>query len=332
MGLDIFQQRAFRMQEMTDSINRMPYVPGRIGQMGLFVQRGITTTSIQVDERQGVIVLIPARSRGGTTSAQKPRSKRLRTLPTFHLPLDDLVMAEDVQDTRAWGSDSALESAQTVVNEKLAELNSSHEATHEYHRMGAIRGIIMDADGSTELINLFTEFGITQTTVDIALGTSTTKVRTKCTEIVRAVTNALGAAPFSSVHAFCGDEFFDALIDHDDVKAAYANSQRNIQMSSGVAYQQFFFGGVTWENYRGQVGTVGYVPTAEAIAFPTGVPDQFRHYSAPADMMGAVNRPGQRVYASQERLRHGKGVEIATQSNPLLMNHRPSASIKVTKS
>jgi Phage major capsid protein E len=35
-ALDIFSSSAFTMVALTDAINKMPYVPGRIGQLGLF--------------------------------------------------------------------------------------------------------------------------------------------------------------------------------------------------------------------------------------------------------------------------------------------------------
>ena len=34
-ALDIFSGSAFSMVALTDAINKMPYVPGRIGQLGL---------------------------------------------------------------------------------------------------------------------------------------------------------------------------------------------------------------------------------------------------------------------------------------------------------
>ena len=40
-ALDIFSSSAFSMVSLTDAINKMPYVPGRIGQLGLFREQGV---------------------------------------------------------------------------------------------------------------------------------------------------------------------------------------------------------------------------------------------------------------------------------------------------
>jgi Phage major capsid protein E len=52
-ALDIFSSSAFSMVALTDAINHMPYVPGRIGQLGLFREQGVSTTSVMVEEREG---------------------------------------------------------------------------------------------------------------------------------------------------------------------------------------------------------------------------------------------------------------------------------------
>ena len=52
-ALDIFGSSAFTMVALTDAINKMPYVPGRIGQLSLFREQGVSTTSVMIEEREG---------------------------------------------------------------------------------------------------------------------------------------------------------------------------------------------------------------------------------------------------------------------------------------
>jgi hypothetical protein len=52
-ALDIFSSSAFSMVALTDAINYMPYVPGRIGQLGLLREQGVSTTSVMIEEREG---------------------------------------------------------------------------------------------------------------------------------------------------------------------------------------------------------------------------------------------------------------------------------------
>ena len=64
-ALDIFSSSAFSMVALTDTINKMPYVPGRIGQLGLFREQGVSTTSVMIEEREG-----KPTPRAGTKQAQ----------------------------------------------------------------------------------------------------------------------------------------------------------------------------------------------------------------------------------------------------------------------
>jgi hypothetical protein len=94
----------------------------------------------------------------------------------------------------------------------------------------------------------------------------------------------------------------------------------------------FYFGGVYWEEYRGSVGGVDFIASGEAYLVPEGVPDMFVTHYAPADYMETVNTIGLPYYAKQEMMRLNKGVEIEAQSNPLCLNTRPRAVIKLTAS
>jgi hypothetical protein len=95
-----------------------------------------------------------------------------------------------------------------------------HEVTLEHHRVGAIKGQILDADGSTVLYNLFTEFGVEQQALHIALSNAAANVRQKAVAIQRLIENELGGEPVTGYRAFCGDDFFDGLLEHAKVKGA----------------------------------------------------------------------------------------------------------------
>ena len=92
----------------------------------------------------------------------------------------------------------------------------------------------------------------------------------------------------------------------------------------------FPFGEIIFENYRGAVGAIPFIPTDTARFFPVGVPNLFKTYYAPADFVEAANTIGIPVYAKQERLRFDKGIELHTQSNPLTMCTRPATLVKGT--
>jgi hypothetical protein len=69
-----------------------------------------------------------------------------------------------VQNIRAFGSETELQQVQQEIADIMGGptgLRNSIELTHENMRLGAIQGILLDADG-TVIRNWFTEFGISQ--------------------------------------------------------------------------------------------------------------------------------------------------------------------------
>jgi hypothetical protein len=259
-----------------------------------------------------------------------------RSLVVPHLPTEDKVMADEVQNVRAFGS-TELQAISDKINLKLATMTRAHDATLEFGRIGAVKGVILDADGTTTIYNLFTEFGLSQTQVDFVLGTTTTEILTKATAVSGAIEDELGAAIYDHVHVFCGKTFWDKFITHPNVKTAYqyyqATGQNMNPLRDDLRYKGFQFAGLVWEEYRGKVGGVSFVADAEAYAFPVGVPGLFQTYFAPADFIETVNTNGLPRYAKQAvDPEFGRWVKLHMQSNPLSINTRPKTSIKLITS
>ncbi|KVH04759.1 major capsid protein E [Burkholderia anthina] len=324
----LFQDDAFSLSSLSAAINEQPYVPGRIGTLGLFEEDGITTTTIQI-ERDGDTLSLVASGQRGAPSAVVAGSKRsMIPFNTVHLPQRAVIMADEIANLRAFGSETELEALQTVVNRRLAKMRRQLDATHEFHRIGAIKGAVLDADGKTVLIDLLKYFGIEQTVIAFELSTATTEIRQKCVEVQDAIEDALGAMTYTGVRVLCGREFWNKLIVAKSVKETYLASVMAAQLR-GDARDAFDFGGCTFERYRGRVGDVGYVADDEAHAVPEGVSDLFITRFAPADYVEAVNTTGIPYYAKQELMPFGKGVEVEAQSNPIHLCTRPKALIKL---
>lgn len=322
--LDVFKDDAFSVVSLTDAILKRPYKPGRIGKLGLFRERGITTTTAVVEQKDGVLTLIQSSPRGGPASQLSPTPRTARAFVLPHLERDSTIMADEVQNVRAFGSENAVESVQAIVNERLTTLRAMHEATLEHLRIGAIKGQILDADGSTVLFNLFTEFGVSQQSVILDLDGN---IREQAVAIQRLIEDELGAEPISGYRAFCGDDFFDALISAESVSESLKYQESRLLRTDLRA--GFEYGGIVWENYRGRVGNTEFIPTDEAYVVPEGT-DIFATYFAPADFMETVNTVGLPVYAKvatdPELQRWAK---VHSQSNPLALNLRPRAVVRV---
>lgn len=330
-ALDVFNSDAFSVQSLSAAINDLPFVPGRIGALGLFDESGITTTSMMVEKRGSSLSLVPASQRGAPGNTAAKDKRQMLSFPSIHLQKNGAVLADEVQNLRAFGSESAEETVQSIVNREMGRMRRDIEATLEWQRIGAIKGQVLDADGSTVLLNLFTEFSLTQTSVDFLLGTAATKLKNKTLTALKALEDALGGLGFTGARVLCGETFWEKLISHSAVEAAYDR-----WMSGDYLRQDprtaFPFAGVTWERYRGSVSGNAFVGASDAYMVPEGVADLFITRFAPADYVETVNTIGLPVYAKQELMRMNKGVELEAQSNPITICTRPDAVIKLTTS
>ncbi len=332
MGMvDAFSSDTFSLVSLSSSLNKLPFKPSRIGDMGLFVDKGVRQRTVILEEKNGVVKLLPTVAWGGPATPNTPIKRQARNFSIVHIPLEDRIDAGDVQDVRAFGSENTEQAVAQVVNDKLAEMKQNHETTLEWLRVGALHGNLLDADGSTVIYNLFTEFGISETTVDFVLSVSTTDIRGTCMDVKRAIEDALGAAVYTGVHAICGENWWDDFVKHDEVAAAYARWQDGEFLRSDVR-SGFTFCGITFEAYRATVSGQDFVHDDQARFFPTGVPGLYQTNYAPADFVETVNTIGQPYYAKQELEAFGRGVKLHTQSNPLPLCTIPGVLVKGTKS
>lgn len=329
-SLDIFNGDAFGVQSLSAAINDQPYQAGRIGALGLFSEEGITTTSMMIEKNGATLALVSSSERGSAGTPTKAGKRQMISFPSVHLQETASVMADEVQNVRAFGSESETEVVETVVNKRLSKMRNQLDATLEYHRIGAIKGQVLDSDGSTVLLDLFTAFGLAQQTVAMVLGTTTTKLKTKTLSAIKKIEDVLGATPVSGYRVFCGATFWEAFIEHDAVTKAYDRWMDGdfLRQDPRAAFP---FAGATWERYRGKVGAVSFIPDGEAYMVPEGVVDLFVTNFSPADYVEAANTIGLPYYAKQELMRMGKGVEIEAQSNPITICTRPTAVIKLTQ-
>jgi hypothetical protein len=306
----------------------LPVNPTRLSQLRLFSEEGVSTTAVGVEFRNGSLSLIPTQPRGTMPEYGKADKRIVRSFNIPHIPKNDTVKAEEVQNLRAFGSNDATEAVASVINTKLQNLKQDHEFTAEWHRAGAIRGTLLDADGSTVIYNLFTEFGISETNVNFAMGTANS-VTTASRTVVRNMELALGSLVYSSIRAICSQTFFDSFINSVDVKAAYDKWQDG-QFFRDDQRKGFLYQGIYWEEYSAAIGATPFIPANTCRFIAEGVPGLFKRYNAPADFVETVNTVGKPYYAKQEPMRFGKGVEIHTQANPLHVCLRPQTLIKGT--
>lgn len=328
MHLDVFKDDAFALTELTAAINLIPHVPTKIGKLGLFAEEGVATTSVTIEMQNDVLALVAALPRGAVAPLKTIPRRNLRQVSMVHLPQRVALYADEVQNLRAFGKQSEIELAMARLRKKLMVARRDLDLTIEFQRIGALKGQVIDADGSSVLLDLFTEFDVTQQTLDYVLDSDATKVLGKCVTTLRMIEDKLGGTMMSGARGFCSPEFFDAFAGHPAVEESYKYQQGQVLRTDRRS--GFEFGGIWWEEYRGQVGATKFIPANKACVFPEGVPEMFKTVYAPANYMDTVNTEGLPYYAKQEMMDFDKGIDVETQSNPLHLNTRPNAVVEVS--
>ena len=337
--LDVFNQNAFSVISLTDAINDIPFVPGLAGQVIDWNEQGIPTTTVMIEQVSGALKLLNPSERGGPGSTKGKDKRNVRSLVVPHYQYDDGFNADEVQGIRAFGSETEVQSVQALVNQRMNDAVSLVlDPTLEYQRLGAVKGVILNADGST-MYDLFSEFGVSQESeIDFDLDNASPAsgaLRKACAGAVRLVANNLNGVGFTGLAAFCGDAFFDDLLAHKEVVASYTATPMASVLRDGYLmpggnkmYGAFEFGGIVWMNYRGKNGSDAMVDTNKCHIFPVGVPGLFRTVYAPADYAETVNTIGLPRYAKQWPSPNGKRIEMEAQSNPLSYCTRPKVLLK----
>lgn len=335
--LDAFTADGFSMTELTEAINVVPNQYGRMRELGIFKDHGVHTTSVNIEYKNGVLNLLPTRKRGAPGSVSKRNMRDLRAFNIPHIPHDGAIEADDVQNVRQFGSGGQLAAIEELVNDELVDMAAKHDITLEHLRMGAIKGQVLDADGST-IYNFFTEFGVSEKVIDFDIS-GAGKMRLKSFDVARHMEDNLAGEMKTGVHCLTSEEFFDEFVEHADVVRAWDNHQGNSDKLSQDPRSGFFFAGITYEEYRGSatelnedntVTTRRFIPAGDARFFPVGTQQLFRTYYAPANYMETVNTKGLPRYAKVIPRRNNTGVDIETQSNPLPLCTRPLLLVRGT--
>ena len=142
-----FDNPGFAMASITAAINILPNHYDRLEQLNLFPAKPIRTRQIIVEEYAGKLNLLPTRPVGSPGTVGERGTRKLRSFVIPHIPHDDVVLPEEVQGIRAFGSETEMESVAGVMARHLETMRNKHSITLEHLRMGALKGVILDADG-----------------------------------------------------------------------------------------------------------------------------------------------------------------------------------------
>jgi len=329
--LDIFQDDAFSVTSLSQTITDIPDVPTKLGDKGLFQEEGISTLSFMIERQGSSIKLLPTAPRGGVREPVALGPRKLIPLMAMHIPATFSVLADEVQGIRAYGSETEVEQASTLVQRKMNVVRASMDLTHEHMRVGALKGQVKDANGDT-LLDVYDAFGMAQQTQfwNIAVAANGDPKASIITlkSMIRA---KMGGRSFGRIRVICSLGFFTALVQNTKmIKAWELWNQGAYLRADQVNGGDFEFAGVVFEVYDGGTSAGDFIEDGIAYAYPEGVPGMFQSKFAPADYMETVNTQGLPFYAKMEPMTFNKGVIGEAQSNPIHFNSLPEAVIKLS--
>jgi hypothetical protein len=319
---DIFRDY-FTRENLVRALEKAPYTPGRLGELGLFETVGLTSTTFAVEEQTtDAGKILTAISRGSPRSQTGLEKRKVHTFQTASFGDEGAVYADEVLASRGAGVAGQAE----VVNDRrdrlIRKLRLNIDLTHESLRMAKLL-----SPGSTE-------FGSAPASAIIAVQTDATKTRQEIfNKIITPIEAALDGLPFSGIHVLCSDGYWADLIENKQIKDTYLNHSQAAELR-GDPRMMFSYGNVTWERYRGTSAVK--ITDNEAVAFPVGVPDMAWQAFAPNDTMESAGAGalGQPYYLGSKPVSDAlgtKAMQVAIATHPIMVWGRPAAVRRITK-
>jgi hypothetical protein len=340
--LDIFNSDAFSVTELSKSIDLVPIKWGRLGELDIFPEKGIPTTTVLVEYRNNRLTILPTKPRGAPGSVGEVGRRYAKTFSIPHIPHDDTVQADEIQNVRAFGGPPRLESVMDVVNRKFLTMRNKHDITLEHMRAGMMQGKLIDFDG-TVLLNLFTEFGVTEPTIAFNFDTPPTDqaMVTACDKVKAWMEDNLLGDVSTGIRVMCSPTFWRYFISNPTVLKSYQLYQAMVANSPNPLRDDvrrgFVWQDMVWEQYRakgsyenadGTFTSAPFIPDGECRFVPEGTMNTFSTYFGPPTFMEAINEPGLRYFAKAVPERGNRWIDLFSQSNPLPLCEKPLVLIR----
>ena len=329
-------ENAFALTDYTQELLLVPNTWGLINELGIFNSEPVSQNTVTLESSEGTLGLITDQVRGARNLASKDDTRKLRSFPIAHFPLDSAVTPQDIQGKRAYGSADAAETEAAVIARKLERIRRNHAVTLEYARAYAITNGAAYAPNGTIAVNYYTDFGITRKEIDFVFGTTTTDMVAKIEEGVAHLQDSIQTGEvINNIVVLCSPGFFSKLVSHAQTKEAfkfYQSTQEPLRnrLGSGL-YRRFVFGGVEFIEYRGSYNGTPLITAGEAFMLPVGT-DSFTSYFGPAFRFSHVNTLGEEAYVWTFRDPKDIEIQIQSESNFLNLVKRPQVVARLYSS
>ena len=339
-----------KMTDWTEEVNEVANQYGLFNGKGLFSGQGLSQTSLIFDKNTITTTLIAQSSRKANTTTWGTD----RVMATFALSIPyfnhkDAIFPDDVQGWRKSGTPDQAEDLGSVIADKIEDMRAVADQTREYMKIQAIKGLTKDAAGTT-IADMFTEFGVSQNTIDFATGTAATKIDNKVSELKRYVAkNAKAGGAIGAIECAVSPEFFDAMVTHPQVREAYLYYTANVNPNRDdmAMYERwgvvdtFRYKGILFYSYDAEftlpAGTTerafgttdSAITKQEGYSIVSGMRGLYRAYFGPQNTLSGANAVGSEMYLSQYRDPKDKYIDLELEMSPLYILMKPLVSVKL---
>lgn len=333
---DIFNQNAWGVIEFQEEVvERIEFKPQLLGALGLFEPIYSRSRTIAVAYRDGTLTLIPTSETGAPPVELIPEGAKVKKWDAVRLAKGSTVYAIELAGVVALPFDEQTKDVAQEVTDRTGNIMDDLELTWEFHRFGAVLGKVYDADGTTLLFDWYDEWNISEPAeIDFALNVDTTDVRKKCRDVKRTMKKAAKGiwTPSSKVGALVGDEFFDKLVNHPQIKETKLGTERAPTLENIEGFSSIEIEGVVFINYQGtDDGSTIAIGSTKARFFPMNTRGAFKVGWAPAsEFKPYLNMRGREYYGLLLEDKSGRDEwdRIEIYSYPLFMCTRPEMLLR----
>lgn len=334
--------------EITEAINEINRTYGKVNAMGVFKRENIGSTIVRLTINNGELVILPVTERGGPATNDENDGSKTLFVECAHIPHKGTISPDDIQNFMdIIARQPVKRTVESEVAKKLARHRLKHDQTLEFMEMSTIKGVWRDGRGRT-VMDWYEFFGVSKKQIFFDLDNANVDLVSKTDELSNHIYDKLTDDVSDGVAVLVSREFFNKLIQHPKYEKYYdktdamnrlANMPYNIQ--GGARGRRTIFQGVIFEEYNAQVtrwdrngggerNTERMVSANLGHAIPLGTQDTFlTFFGSPYSVVGA-NDDGQDIYVTRKDLDHEEGVELKSQSNPMVICKRPQVLVEVS--
>lgn len=291
--------------------------------------KGVDTDHVELTYDSALGKILPAAERAtsntktsGNTIGKKTRSGKI--LKGVHVTGFIDIDADEILGIPELTDNQSLEQFNEYMKDEVEALEESFEATREYHALGALKGKVLDADG-TELYDLWDLFKLTKpapTQLKQSELEEELALDEKLHDLKSRAKKKFKGKVVKGFVMFCGSSAYKGLAFSADVQGSHKNNQLKHVIdgfSDGFNYQN-----VDFVEYDGGIGETDFIGENEMLFVPI-VDGLFKITPTVGVGTKHINKRGQKTVFTSVIQDHDVGVEVKGQSNYVAYVEVPDA-------